>query len=38
MFGDTAGRALFPLFSLMNHSCLANAKHTMYINSKYANK
>jgi hypothetical protein len=35
LFGESSGRALFPLFSLMNHNCLANAKHTMYIQNKY---
>ena len=34
MFGDENGRALFPMFSLLNHSCTANAKHTIYIKNK----
>ena len=27
-------RALFPMFSLINHSCSANAKHTIYIKNR----
>jgi len=34
MFGETNGRALFPMFSLINHSCTANAKHTLYIKNR----
>jgi len=34
MFGETGGRALFPMFSLINHSCRANAKHTLYIKNR----
>jgi len=34
MFGEEESRALFPHFSLMNHSCRANAKHTIYTNNK----
>lgn len=34
MFGEEQSRALFPHFSLMNHSCKANAKHTIYINTR----
>ena len=34
MFGDEKARALFPMFSLINHSCAANAKHTIYIKNK----
>ncbi|XP_023323722.1 protein msta [Eurytemora carolleeae] len=34
MFGEEESRALFPHFSLMNHSCCANAKHTIYINKR----
>jgi len=34
MFGETNGRALFPMFSLINHSCRANAKHTLYIKNR----
>ena len=34
MFGDEKSRALFPVFSLMNHSCVANAKHTIYIKNR----
>jgi len=34
MFGETNGRALFPMFSLINHSCAANAKHTLYIKNR----
>ena len=34
MFGDEKARALFPMFSLINHSCSANAKHTIYIKNK----
>ena len=35
LFGDDANsRALFPMFSLINHSCSANAKHTIYIKNK----
>ena len=35
MFGETGGRALFPMFSLINHSCRANAKHTLYIKNRW---
>jgi len=34
MFGEENARALFPMFSLLNHSCTANAKHTIYIKNK----
>ena len=34
MFGDEKSRALFPIFSLINHSCVANAKHTIYIKNR----
>jgi len=34
MFGETGARALFPMFSLMNHSCSSNAKHTLYTQKK----
>jgi len=34
MFGEQQSRALFPHFSLMNHSCIANAKHTIYIENR----
>ena len=34
MFGETHGRALFPMFSLINHSCTANTKHTLYIKNR----
>jgi len=30
MYGNEGGRALFPMFSLMNHNCASNAKHTLY--------
>jgi len=33
-FGETGGRALFPMFSLINHSCSANTKHTIYIRNR----
>merc|ERR1719402_1537503 len=33
-FGDGSGRALFPTMALMNHSCVVNAKHTVYIRNK----
>ena len=34
LFGDEKARALFPMFSLINHSCSANAKHTIYIKNR----
>eukprot|EP00088_Acartia_fossae_P007796 TRINITY_DN13658_c0_g1_i4.p1 TRINITY_DN13658_c0_g1~~TRINITY_DN13658_c0_g1_i4.p1 ORF type:complete len:561 (-),score=83.36 TRINITY_DN13658_c0_g1_i4:334-1905(-) len=34
MFGEKRMRALFPHFSLINHNCRANSKHTCYIQSK----
>jgi len=34
MFGEAGGRGLFPMFSLMNHSCSSNAKHTLYTQKK----
>jgi len=34
MFGESGGRGLFPMFSLMNHSCRSNAKHTLYTQKK----
>jgi len=34
LFGEEHSRALFPMFSLINHSCSANAKHTIYIKNR----
>ena len=34
LFGEEKARALFPMFSLINHSCSANAKHTIYIKNR----
>jgi len=34
MFGDIGSRALFPMFSLINHSCISNAKHTIYTHKR----
>jgi len=34
MFGEPGDRALFPMFSLINHSCYSNAKHTIYTEKK----
>lgn len=33
-FGDGSGRAVFPTFSMINHNCVANAKHTVYLTNK----
>jgi hypothetical protein len=34
MFGEKRMRALFPHFSLINHNCRANSKHTVFLQTK----